>query len=208
VGILSFPVRTIHLLTRDLRRAYWHGRPALVVLAWLCLLSRSALAQGNGSGGSVEYQVKAAYLLNFTRYVEWPSSAFTSPTAPIEICVFGDDPFREDLDRATANKLSEGHPVQVRRTHDRGHLAGCHLIFVSEREGHRNPDLAHRLTAEGVLTVGDNQQFAQDGGVIGFIIQNETVRFVVNLDARDRARLRISSRVLSLAESLFPEDGP
>jgi YfiR/HmsC-like len=191
----------------DLSYRFRAEHRVLWILVCVWLTPHTVVAQGSQAGGSVEYQVKAAYLLNFTRYVEWPSSSFSSPSAPIDICVLGDDPFGVDLDHAMENKSSDSHPLRVRRTHDRNQLDGCHLVFVSEREAHRNPEIAQRVTTPGVLTVGDNEQFARDGGVIGFIIQDETVRFVVNLDARDRARVRISSRVLSLASNLFPR-GP
>lgn len=176
-------------------------------LALLPALLIPGAAHAQGSPGSIEYQVKAAYLLNFTRYVEWPASAFSAPAAPLEICVLGQDPFGDELKRATANRSSQGHPILVRRARDRSELEGCHLVFVGEQESRRLAESPRKLTSFGVLTVGDTEQFARDGGVIGFLISNETVRFVVNLDARDRAGLRISSRVLTLASDLFSVSG-
>lgn len=177
-------------------------------LALLLATLGPAALHAQDDGGSIEYRVKAAYLLNFTRYVEWPDSAFATAGASLDICVLGRDPFGEDLDQVTTNRTSQGHPIRVRRARDRSELAGCHLVFVSEQEWRRNPEAPAHLTTRGVLTVGDTEEFAREGGVIGFVIREETVRFVVNLDARDRAGLRISSRVLALANNLITSPGP
>ncbi|MEO8295807.1 MAG: YfiR family protein [Gemmatimonadota bacterium] len=195
-------------------RVIWFSRAAGLRVACLlgCVMGfpRASQAQERSVAAeesSIEYQVKAAYLLNFTRYVEWPRSAFSSASAPLDICIFGDDPFGLDLDRASADRSSGGHPIRVRRERERSRLTGCHLVFVGEREGHLYPEVGKQLTEKGMLTVGNNEQFARVGGIIGFVIVNETVRFVVNLEAQDRAGLRISSRVLTLANALIPAAG-
>jgi hypothetical protein len=170
-------------------------------LAQLVLPQASLPARSRG--GSLEYQVKAAYLLNFTRYVEWPSQAFEAPGMPVTICVLGRDPFGSVLDAAVLGRTTQGRSVSVRRIRTVAETSGCHLVFVSRETSQAQRDLPRTLHALGLLTVGDTDQFAQDGGVIGFVIQNETVRFVVNAEARDRAGLRISSRMLSLAAAVY-----
>jgi YfiR/HmsC-like len=172
------------------------------------LSSQARLPTGSGSGGiSLEYQVKAAYLLNFTRYVEWPSQAFTDPKAPVTICVLGRDPFGSVLDATVVGRTTQGRSVSVRRIRSTSEVSGCHLVFISRETWRSQRDLPRTLHTLGLLTVGESGEFAQQGGVIGFIIQNETVRFVVNAEARDRAGLRISSRMLSLAAAVYGQ-GP
>jgi hypothetical protein len=168
------------------------------------LFSQASLPSGSRPGGaSLEYQVKAAYLLNFTRYVEWPSQAFEAPGVPVTICVLGRDPFGTLLDATVTGRTTQGRSVGVRRIRTTAQTAGCHLVFISRETWRNQRDLPRKLHSLGLLTVGESDEFAQEGGVIGFVIQNETVRFVVNAEARDRAGLRISSRMLSLAAAVY-----
>lgn len=167
-------------------------------------LASSQLPSGSGAGGgNLEYQVKAAYLLNFTRYVEWPARAFDRPGDPVTICVLGQDPFGSVLDATLLGRTAQGRPASVRRISTVGESEGCHLVFISRETWRTQPDLPRKLRSFGMLTVGESDEFAQRGGVIAFVIQNEAVRFVVNAEARDRAGLRISSRMLSLAAAVY-----
>ena len=150
---------------------------------------------------SLEYRVKAAYLLNFTRYVEWPASS--PPDSRLSICVLGSDPFGRILDATVAGRTVQGRPLEVRRVQTASEASGCEVVFVSRDAWRRNPGSLEALGSAGSLTVGDSEQFARGGGVIGFVILDETVRFVVNDTARDRAGLRISSRMLSLAAAIY-----
>ena len=148
---------------------------------------------------SLEYRVKAAYLLNFTRYVEWPQSS----DSRLSICVMGRDPFGRILDATVAGRTVQGRPLEVRRVQSASEASECEVVFVSRDAWRRNPQSLEALSGTGSLTVGESEQFARDGGVIGFVILDETVRFVVNDAARDRAGLRISSRMLSLAAAIY-----
>ena len=153
---------------------------------------------------SLEYRVKAAYLLNFTRYVEWPPSAAVD--SQLSICVLGADPFGRILDVTVAGRTVQGRSLQVRRIQSASEASGCEVVFVSRETWRRNPASLKVLGGTGALTVGESEQFARGGGVIGFVIVDETVRFVVNDAARDRAGLRISSRMLSLAAAIYGRD--
>jgi hypothetical protein len=176
-----------------------------VLFVGLLALGESARVSAQGGTGSLEYQVKAAYLLNFTRYVEWPARA--SPDTPLELCILGEDPFGEVLDQAIQGRRSQGRPVTVRRVESDERVFGCHLVFVTDESWNRRRTLVASLTSRGVLTVGDSDQFGRSGGIIGFVISNETVRFVINLKAMERSGLRISSRMLSLAMQLHQTEG-
>ncbi|HLS47058.1 MAG TPA: YfiR family protein, partial [Gemmatimonadales bacterium] len=153
--------------------------PVLLLLAGV--VTREADAQS--LGGSLEYQVKAAYLLNFTRYVSWPEPAFESPTAPIHICVLGrTDPFGGALDQAVAGRASRGRPVLVERKATVAEARYCPVVFVSREAWRQYPGVIDGLRGHGVLTVGESEEFAQRGGIIAFVIRDDHVRFVVNLD--------------------------
>ena len=165
------------------------------------LWSQISVQRNRTADESLEYRVKAAYLLNFTRYVEWPAS-----DSQLSICVMGSDPFGRILDATVAGQTVQGRPLEVRRVQTASEAIGCEVVFVSAETWRRNPRSLKALGNAGSLTVGESEQFARGGGVIGFVIRDETVRFVVNDAARDRAGLRISSRMLSLAAAIYGRD--
>jgi hypothetical protein len=150
--------------------------------------------------------VKAAYLLNFTRYVEWPMRSLPAD-ATLQLCILGEDPFGEVLDQAIQGQRSQGRPVAVRRVSSDERAFACHLVFVTDESWNRRRTLIANLTSRGILTVGNSDQFGRVGGIIGFVISNETVRFVINLKAMERSGLKISSRMLSLAMQLHQTQG-
>jgi hypothetical protein len=169
-------------------------------------LSPQAAVQTRSGDESLEYRVKAAYLLNFTRYVDWPTG---SPGADsvLSICVLGADPFGTVLDATVAGRTAHGRSLRVRRFQSATESAGCEVVFVSSETWRRSPESLKSLRRAGSLTVGESEQFARLGGVIGFVILDQTVRFVVNDEARSRAGLRISSRMLALAADVYGRSG-
>ena len=146
-----------------------------------------------------EYQVKAAFLYTFAKFVEWPAQAFSSPSAAIAICVLGDDPFGNFLDDAVKGKTIGDRPLAVRRVADLPAARDCKILFIAASERRRMAALLASVASEGLLTVGDTSEFAAQGGVIGLQLDGQRIRLLVNLTAADKAKLRISSRVLSLA---------
>jgi hypothetical protein len=178
-----------------------------LVLAVTLMLSVAPAARGQVEPPSPEYRAKAAYLLNFTRYVEWPPEAFSAPDTPLAICILGKDPFGEVLDQAIQGRRSQGHSVTVRRLRSNEVAEGCHLVFLTDGTWLRRKRLIIGLTLQGILTVGDSEQFVRYGGGIGFVMSKEAVRFVINMNAMERAGLKVSSRLLSLAVALHTK-GP
>jgi hypothetical protein len=152
------------------------------------------------SGQTDEYQVKAFFLYNFTRYVEWPAGKFSSPNDPFVICVLGQDPFGGALQQATNGKLVEGRSVQVHSIAEVGPKCNCHILFVSASERKRFRPAFAAIKGSGILTVGDSQGFASEGGVISFKLADGKVRFEINIEAAQQEHLRISSKLLSLAQ--------
>jgi hypothetical protein len=147
-----------------------------------------------------EYQVKAFFLYNFARYVEWPSQSFKAVNDPIVICILGQNPFGSALDQAITGKVVEGRPFVVRRISDIQPGSNCHILFVNSSERKRFRSMAESLKGSGVLTVGETPGFTADGGVINFKLEDGKVRFEIDVDAAGRENLHISSKLLSLAQ--------
>lgn len=159
------------------------------------LLSAGARAQTTD-----EYRVKAAFLYNFAKFVEWPAQAFKGPSDPIVIGVLGKDPFGDALVSAAAGKTLAGRGFQVREVADPQQAAQCHILFVSSSERKRLGSLIAQIAGLAILTVGESDNFTAEGGVINFKIESGTVRFQINVEAARKQRLQISAKLLSLAE--------
>jgi hypothetical protein len=165
----------------------------------LVLLSL-AFAGGVQAQTPSEYQVKAAFLYNFAKFVDWPADAFGGNGGQLIIGVVGDDPFGGALDQAIRGKSIGGHSLAVRRLKWGQDLRSCHILFVSSSERKRLPQIIQSLRGASVLTVGDVGEFNQQGGIINFILEANKVRFAINSRGADQARLRISSKLLALAK--------
>jgi hypothetical protein len=157
------------------------------------------LAAAAGAQTTDEYQVKAAFLFNFAKFVEWPPQTFKSPTDAISICVLGPDPFGRSLDEAVNAKSIDGRKLAVRQIDNLQQAGGCQILFIASRKKKHSTDADAAVAMAGVLTVGDSDGFAAAGGVIGFKLEGGKVRLEVNLDAAGQRKLRISSKLLSLA---------
>lgn len=143
-----------------------------------------------------ERHIKALFLYNFAKFVDWPAEL---PAGPICIAVVGDDPFAAILDQVVSGKTVHGQGFVVRRAPAESQLQDCQMVFVSGTDRKRIGAVLGALKGSAVLTVGESRGFARAGGVINFEIVNNRVRFEVNVDAAERARLRLSSKLLSLA---------
>lgn len=154
-----------------------------------------------------EYEVKAAVLYYFVKYVEWPSAAFSHGGAPFVVGVIGDDPFGSAIDQAINGKTVNGHHMTIRRLKWGQNMRDCHILFVSSSEQKRLPQILESLNGANVLTVGEMDRFSQQGGIIGLVMENSKVRFEINKAAADQARLKISSRLLELARKVITGKG-
>jgi len=152
-----------------------------------------------------EYQVKAAFLYNFAKFVEWPDA---QPRAPFVIGVLGDDPFGPVLDQTVTGKTVLSRPLAVRRLADAADAPQVDILFIAASERARLPEVLRRLRGANVLTVGDTENFVGRGGMVGFRIAGNTVRFDINLREATRAGLRISSQLLRLAGRVVPVEEP
>jgi hypothetical protein len=147
-----------------------------------------------------EYQVKAAFLYNFTKFVDWPPQLGDNHGTPFAICVFGEDPFHGVLENMVEGKSVNGQALAVRHIKSVEGAQGCRIAFVSSSEKDRLRPILNALRGSEVLTVGDTEGFAEMGGVINFTLVDNRVRFQINLDAAKVQRLKISSRLLRLAQ--------
>jgi len=159
-----------------------------------------ATAVRSDQTASVEYKIKAAYLLNFTKFVEWPTNRFPTPATPIRVGVLGKDPFGADLERTMTGRVIEGRKFEIVRVDEPEAAATCHIVFVSSSERRRLPQILEILHKAHVLTVGEHEQFLEQGGIIRFFLHEDTVRFEINPRSANNAGLRISSKLMQIAK--------
>jgi hypothetical protein len=167
----------------------------LLGLAGLLTIPPEATAQT-----PLEYEVKAAFLLNFARFVEWPSTAFATPQSPLEICILGKDPFGHSLDDVVQGEAVNGRKILVRRLSEPPASQSCQVLFIDPLVKDQRKVLSELPPT--VLTVGDGGQFINDGGMIALVVVNGRVRFDINQTAADNSALKLSSKLLSVARSV------
>jgi hypothetical protein len=148
-----------------------------------------------------EYQVKAAFLLNFTKFVEWPPEVFAATDSPFTICLMGKDPFARILDDMVAGEAVNGRRVAVRRMSESPSPRGCQVVFIGSQEKESARILGG--LGRGVLTVGEGEGFIRAGGIIAFVVQDRRVRFDIAQSAAEGAALKLSSQLLAVARSVI-----
>ena len=171
------------------------------LLAIAMLVCTHALAE-NAAQGPSEYQVKATFLYNFVKFIDWPA---TRNEGPIELCVLGKDPFGGALGRAVEGKTVNGRPLVIRRIGEIAAGRSCHVLFVSAPEAGRVSEIIKAIRGRNILTVSDVDRFCERGGIITFLMEGQRVRFRINPKMAASAGLKISSKLLQLAV-IRPED--
>jgi hypothetical protein len=149
-------------------------------------------------------KVKAAYLLNFTKFVTWPAGAFQDDRSPIVVCIVGSDPFGPILDQTIKDKKVSGREIKIQRLPWRAGggvsaMKQCHVLYVSRSLGDETGDLIVALARMPVLLIGEGAEFAKQGGALGFILEEGKIVFWANKKATDAAGLQLSSQLLKLA---------
>jgi hypothetical protein len=155
-----------------------------------------------------EYRIKAAFLYNFTLYTEWPAQSFEKSDSPLVLTIAGDDPFGGELDAAVRGKTVRGRAVEIHHVAQAAEVSRCHLLFLSNAQARNLPQVLHRFEELPPLTVGETEDFTRIGGAIRFFIEGNKVRFEVNTDAVARARVKMSSKLLSLAKIVRDAGSP
>jgi hypothetical protein len=185
------------------------SRPASRLILLLVVLisgfaSPARLVWGQSSG-TTGYEVKAAFLFNFAKFIDWPPGSFASPQSAFTICVLGRDPFGNILDDSLQGKVIGDRPLAVRRFKDKAEARGCQMVFVSSSESPHLADIVETLRGANVLLVGETNGFAASGGTIEFTLEDNHVRFAINTDAADRSGLKFSAKLLALAKLVHDE---
>jgi hypothetical protein len=167
----------------------------------LCpLLVLPALFAAPADNPLSEYHVKAAYLLNFTKFVQWPAEAFEFPDSPLSICILGDDPFGAILDQVVEGEAVRGRRLTLQRLRQLPNRGSCQVLFIGASE-QVPPDILANV-GPGVLTVADREGSLREGVVIAFLIEDRRVRFAINQRAAARASLALDARLLKVARSV------
>jgi hypothetical protein len=172
----------------------------LLVLLLMLVSSRTSLAQT-----LTEYEIKAGFFFNFTRFVEWPQSAFATPTSPIVACVVGETSMTDLLGDVVAGKVVNGRAVSIHRSKPTDDLRRCHLVFISAAVERHTAEILAGVNKTNTLTVGENAGFPKAGGMINFSIENNNVKLEINLDAATHAGLKVNSKLIAVSR-LFSSD--
>jgi hypothetical protein len=176
----------------------------LLVLAGIALPAVGVLAE-SGDFSASEVGLKAAVLLKITKFVDWPSGRFDSATSPFAVAVVGDDPLGAALEPFLKDTRVADHPVVVTRFSRGDRLPKSHLIYIGDSEARRLEEIVTQAEECGALTVGTFSQFTERGGMFHLFAQNGRVRFAINNRSAHRAGLKISSKLLSLANAVITD---
>jgi hypothetical protein len=151
-----------------------------------------------------DVEVKAAFLVNFPKYVEWPATAFATTNSPIRVAIFGDDNVAAEFEKILKDrKVLPGRPVEFKRITSEGELTGDYqILFLGESRRDRIPGILESLKNTSILTVGENEGFLDQNGIINLIHRNKKIRIEVNLAAARQAHLSISSKLLNVADTV------
>lgn len=146
--------------------------------------------------------MKAAFLFKFAKFIEWPDKSFADPKSSFTVCVIGSDPFGSALDAYFSGKAIANRPVEVERFSSASATLGrrCKIAFISSSEKPHFRDVIDAFRGQNTLLVGDADGFANSGGTIEFVLEDNHIRFAINPEAADRADLKVSSKLLALAQ--------
>lgn len=167
---------------------------------FLALLAPTAASAAGVPASLPEREVKAAFLFNFAKFVEWPPEALGTEEGPFRLCLIGGDPFDKALDRMVEGKSVHERALVVQTISSPIQGRGCHLLFIAPSEEGRLPDILSALDDAPVLTVGDTRRFVQKGGMIQFLLEEKKIRFHINQDRAAASGLKISSQLMKLAK--------
>jgi hypothetical protein len=162
--------------------------------AALLLVSATASSQPEADEG----RVKAAFLYNFTKFIEWPDSAFATPSSPFVVCVFADADFRRKLEATLQGEQVQGRTISVAPPEPQD-VRACHMLYFSMEASERQALILPGLRQSPVLSVGEGRRFLAQGGLIAFLIENDRVRFAISKRGADTAGLSVKSQLLRVA---------
>ena len=176
----------------------WRLVMLLALMAWPLNWTNSGLfAQATSDD-----QIKAAYLFNFAKLVEWPASAHSSSDSPLTFCLLGRSRVADELESSVGDNKIGGRPLRIRNLQNGDELGGCHMLFIAGSASRQQDRVIQQAKGKPLLLVGETPGFTNLGGTIGFLQEGGRVGFEVNLAASEQAGLKISARLLSIARSV------
>jgi len=185
-----------------------HHRGQFCVLALAVLLSAVGVVPSWAQASpSVEYQVKAAFLFHFAQFVEWPAGAFKDGNSALTYCTVGGDPFRGALDDSLRAKVVGERGIRVEHLKQLDAVHDCQILFIGAAQSKNAASILASVKGDAVLTVGETPHFAEDGGMIGFCLEGNKIRFEINAGAVSAAKLKMSARLLTLAKTVIGTAG-
>lgn len=161
-----------------------------------------ALCQGLSAQADREHQLKAAFIFNFAKYIQWPQG-LGEPNAPFVIGVYGMDSYCNEVSHALTGKLVSGHPIVVVDVEADSSVRNCRILVTGASTEERVSQLLRLCRASSTVLVGDAPDFVSMGGTVGFAIESGKVRFDVNLVTARGESITISSKMLSLARTVI-----
>ncbi len=167
---------------------------AVLIALWL-----ASVFPAKAQTGPTEYQLKAAFLYNFAKFIDWPLQSFPSEKSPFVIGVLGQNPFGNFLERTVTDKEVNGHPISVQAFKTVAEASKCHLLFICSSEKENIPEIIKTLAGISILTVSETGQFTDSGGMVNFVEEAKKIRFQINEEAAKAVGLKMSSKLLSLA---------
>lgn len=183
----------------------WHGRAGLILL--MLLLQAELFAPRVLAQAFKEYDLKATFLYHLAQFVEWPTEAFPTEETPLVIGILGIDPFGKVLNEIVDGEVVKNRKLKVQRYRNVEEIKDCHILFISQSESGRLDQIFSNLKERNILTVGDTEGFAQQGGVVRFLTEKNKIRLRINIDAAKAAGLTISSKLLRAAELVGTKAG-
>lgn len=174
-------------------------------LAATLILLLAAPAELAGGSAPTEHEVKAAFLYNFAKFVKWPDEATRG--SRFVVAILGEDPFGDVVDKTFAGKTLLEKPIEIRRCKTVEAAKDAQILFIGSSPGGTLDDLLRSVGDAGILTVGETKGFTDHGGMIGFRLNDGTVRFEINLRQAERAGLKVSSQLIRLAQRVITTGG-
>jgi hypothetical protein len=174
----------------------------LIVLLSIVMFVLGAPRPASAQPATEEYKVKAAFLFHFAQLVDWPATALNAAEQSLNLCVLDDEPRLQELQSTVEGKLVGTRVMHVRLLSQSQGAQGCNILFLSRDEGRHQAAILRSLSGRPVLTVGETDSFISDGGMIQLHIEDDKIRFDINVGAADSSHLKISSRLLLLATSV------
>jgi len=184
-----------------LSRKNFYMSKSIVYLTFVILLLPPGLqAQMGFTIYPSEYQIKARYLYNFARFVDWPDQTFLHSDSPFIIGILGEDPFGIDIDKTVEGKKIKNRSFKIKRYKNLESVGFCHILYIGIEDYKKRKNAIKKLKGKNILTVSDKKNFAHNGGIINFIVKEKKIRFQINLQAVKESDILISSKILRQAD--------